>query len=172
MTKAIIIIGPGVEDSEFLYPYYRLLEAGLTVDVASKGKVEVRGKHGVPIAVNVDASGPLLTKDYELVLIPGGYESPDRVRQIPEVLKFVRAMDAEGKLVAAVCHGPWVLVSAGIAKGREMTCYPGCKDDLINAGAKYRAAPVVVDKNVITSPHFRDMAPWMKEIVARLKKQK
>jgi protease I len=165
MRKAVIVIANGVEDAEFIYPFYRLQEAGMHVDVATKGASSVVGKHGVPITATVDAE-TLREADYDLIVVPGGYESPDRVRQIANVLQVLRDFNTKGKLIASVCHGPWVLISAGIVKGRTMTCYPGCKDDLINAGGLYKEQPVVVDKNIVTAPHFRDNAAWMREVIA------
>lgn len=161
MKKAVIIIAAGVEDTEFAYPYYRLQEAGFTVDVATKGKKDTTGKWGLPIPATVDAES-IREPDYDLVVVPGGYESPDRVRQIKNVLEFLRAFDTKKKIISSVCHGPWVLVSAGIVRGRRMTCYPGCKDDLINAGAHYEEVPVVTDANIVTSPHFRNNPEWLK----------
>jgi len=162
MKKAVIVLATGVEDTEFAYPYYRLQEAGFQVDVATKGKKDTAGKWGLPIPATVDADS-IREGDYEIIVIPGGYESPDRVRQIKNVLQVLRDFDAKNKLIASVCHGPWVLVSAGIVKGRKMTCYPGCKDDLINAGALYAEQPVVVDRNLVTAPHFRNNPEWMRE---------
>lgn len=161
MKKAVIIIAIGVEDTEFAYPYYRLQEAGFSVDVATKGKKDTNGKWGLPIPATVDAEN-INEADYDLVVVPGGYESPDRVRQIENVLTLLKAFDAKKKVISSVCHGPWVLVSAGIVRGRRMTCYPGCKDDLINAGALYEAAPVVTDANIVTAPHFRNNPEWLK----------
>lgn len=171
MGKAVIVIGNGVEDAEFVYPFYRLQEAGMRVDVATKGKTNVVAKHGLPITATVDAE-TIREQDYDLILIPGGYESPDRVRQIKNVLRVVSEFDAKGKLIASVCHGPWVLISAGIVKGRTMTCYPGCKDDLINAGAQYQEKPVVVDRNIVTAPHFRNNAEWMREVLMVAKRMR
>jgi protease I len=165
MKKAVIIIAVGVEDTEFAYPYYRLQEDGFTVDVATKGKKDTSGKWGLPISATVDAE-TIMGKDYDLVVIPGGYESPDRVRQIKNVLELLRAFDAEKKVISSVCHGPWVLISAGIVRGRHLTCYPGCKDDLINAGALYEEAPVVTDANIVTAPHFRNNPEWLKATLA------
>ena len=165
MKKAVIILAAGVEDTEFCYPYYRLQEAGFSVDVATKGKKDTQGKWGLPITATVDAE-TIAEPNYDLVIIPGGYESPDRVRQIPNVLAFLRAFDARGKIISSVCHGPWVLISAGIVRGRRLTCYPGCKDDLINAGALYQDAPVLVDDHIITSPHFRNNPEWLRETLA------
>jgi len=169
-TKAIVFVAPGVEDTEFAYPFYRLQEEGLIVDVASKGGLQVTGKWGLPIAVNLDAE-KVSPADYGIVVIPGGYECPDRLRQIPNILHFLRTINERGDIITSVCHGPWVLISAGIVKGRRMTCYPGCKDDLINAGANYEAAPVVTDRNIITSPHFRNNPEWMRATIEAWRRQ-
>lgn len=162
LKKAVIVVGPAVEDTEFAYPFYRLPEDGFTVDVASNGGGDVLAKHGLPIKVNADIK-KLNPADYDMLIVPGGLESPDRLRQIPEMLKFIQDMNKAGKVISSVCHGPWVLISAGIVKGKKMTCYVGCKDDLINAGADYQNVSVVSDGNIITAPHFRDNAAWMKE---------
>jgi protease I len=160
--KAIIVVGPAVEDTEFAYPYYRLQEDGFSVDVASNGAIPIIAKHGLPITCNIDIKN-ISSIDYDLLIIPGGLESPDRLRQIPELLKFIKNFNDEGKVIASVCHGPWVLISAGIVKGKKMTIYKGCKDDLINAGALYEDVEVVSDKNIVTAPHFRNNAVWVKE---------
>lgn len=162
IKKAVIVVGPAVEDTEFAYPFYRLQEDDFTVDVASNTGGDVIAKHGLPIKVNADIR-KINPADYDLLVVPGGLESPDRLRQIPEMLKFIQEMDKAGKVIASVCHGPWVLISAGIVKGRKMTTYVGCKDDLINAGAEYHNVPVIADGNIVTAPHFRDNAAWMKE---------
>jgi protease I len=166
VRRAVIVTGPGFQDEEFVYPYYRLLEAGFEVDVATKDGEVVYGKYGVPARANRDVHG-LLSKDYELVILPGGHEAPDRVRQIKEVLIFVKAMFDEGKIVAALCHGPWITISAGIMNGRKATCYEGMADDLRNAGAEYLAAPVVVDGNLVTSPHYRNNGDFMKAVLQK-----
>lgn len=160
--KAVIVVGPAVEDTEFAYPFYRLQEDDFIVDVASNGGVDVIAKHGLPIKVNTDIK-KINPKDYDLLIVPGGLESPDRLRQIPEMLQFIKEMNSQGKVISSVCHGPWVLISAGIVKGKKMTCYVGCKDDLINAGADYHNVSVISDGNIITAPHFRDNAAWIKE---------
>lgn len=164
MKRAIIFVAVGVEDTEFSYPYYRLQEEGFAVDVATKGKQAVTGKWGLPIPATVDAE-TVAPDDYVLAVVPGGHESPDRVRQITNVLNFLRAFDSRKKVISSICHGPWVLVSAKIVKGRRVTCYPGCKDDLINAGADYVDAPVVTDDNLVTSPHFRHNHAWMRATI-------
>jgi protease I len=169
MNKAIIIIGPGFEDSEFLYPFYRLQEAGYAVDVACWADKPAVGKYGVPAAPNVKLAD-LSADSYDVVVVPGGHESPDRVRQIPEALALIREMDKKKRVISSVCHGPWVLVSAGVVKGRRATCYKGCRDDLANAGADWVDEPVVTDGNMVTAQHFRDNAEWMKQTLLALAK--
>lgn len=164
MKKAIIVVGPAVEDTEFAYPYYRLQEDDFSVDVGSNGAIPIIAKHGLPISCNMDIKN-IKSSDYDLLIIPGGLESPDRLRQIPELLKFINEFNDQEKVIGSVCHGPWVLISAGIVKGKNMTIYKGCKDDLINAGANYIDASVVCDKNIVTAPHFRDNAVWIKHVL-------
>lgn len=171
MKKTVIITGPGFEDAEVICPFYRLKEEGYTVEVATSNNLEVKGKFGYPIKPSVQISD-LKVENYDAVIVPGGYEAPDRVRKVPELILFISNMFASGKLVTSICHGPWVLISAGIIKGKKATCYPGMKDDLINAGAKYTEAQVVVDGNLITSESPRSIAAWMKETVKWLNSHK
>ena len=169
--RAVIITAEGFEDEEVIYPVIRLKEAGFEVHVATKDKKMVNGRLNFPLELIVryySASADSLnldSKDYDLVLIPGGFEAPDRVRQIPAVLKFVREMHKQNKIVSAFCHGPWVLISAGILKNKKATCYPGIIDDLKNAGAIYVDEPAVVDDNIITARHPRDVGDLMKAIL-------
>lgn len=173
MNKAVIITAEGFEDEEVIYPVIRLNEAGFEVHIATKGKKLVSGRLNFPLELIVRYYGALVDSltlnpnDYDLVLIPGGFEAPDRVRQIPQVLDFVRKMHKRKKIVSAFCHGPWVLISAGILKGKKATCYPGIIDDLKNAGAVYVNKPAVVDGNIITARHPRDVGDLMKAILAK-----
>ncbi|OGS45003.1 MAG: peptidase C56 [Elusimicrobia bacterium RIFOXYD2_FULL_34_15] len=162
MKRAVIITGQNFQDEEFIYPFYRLQEAGFKVDVAIKDKVITKGKYGVPAKPTIDTKD-LKESDYDLVILPGGHEAPDRVRQIKEVLDFVKAMYDKGKVISTICHGPWILISAGIVKGKKISGYIGIKDDIINAGAEYVDAPVVVDGNIISSPHYKYNGDWMRE---------
>lgn len=166
MRRSVIITGPNFQDEEFVYPFYRLQESGFHVDVAVKGKESVKGKYGVPAKPNVDVT-ELKESDYDLVVLPGGHEAPDRVRQIKEVLDFVRAMHHKNKIVSAICHGPWIMISAKIVKGKNVSGYIGIKDDIENAGAVYVDAPVVVDGNIITSPHYKYNGDWMRETLRK-----
>lgn len=164
--RAVIITAQGFQDEEFVYPYYRLLEAGFQVDVATKDQAPVTGKFGVP-ARPTRATEGLDAKDYDLVLLPGGFEAPDRVRLLPEVLEFVRQMDAAGRVIAAICHGPWILISAGITRGRRMTAYWSIEADLRNSGADYQhKEPLVIDGNLVTSPHYNNNHDFMKGVLS------
>ena len=168
--KAVIITGPGFQDEEYVYPYYRLLEAGFSVSVATKDGAVVYGKYGVPVRATMDTKD-LDANNFDVVILPGGFEAPDRVRLLPEVLEFVRKMDVQKKLIAAICHGPWILISAGITKGRKMTAYWSIEADVKNSGADYQhKIPVVIDGNLITSPHYHNNGDFMKAIIAYFEK--
>jgi len=167
--KVVIITGPKFEDVEVIYPYYRLQEAGYDVDVATSTDAQVVGKHGNPISPTLKLK-ELNKKDFIAAIIPGGHEAPDRVRQKVEVLKFLKAMNASGKIISSICHGPWVLISAGLTKGIVATCYIGMKDDLINSGAHYKKVPVVVAGNIITSDRPRNMPAWMAKTIELIEK--
>lgn len=173
LKRAVIITAEGFEDEEVIYPVIRLKEAGFTVDIATKGAKLVNGRLNFPLELIVRYYGTLVDalelnyNDYDLVLIPGGFEAPDRVRQIPEVLEFVKNMYKSGKIVSAFCHGPWVLISAGIIKNKKATGYIGIKDDLANAGAIYFDQPVVIDGNIITARHPRDVGELMKALLSK-----
>lgn len=170
--RVVIITAEAFEDEEVMYPIMRLHEEGFTVDIATKDAKLVVGRLQFPLELMVRYYGKLVdakklnTEDYDMVLVPGGFEAPDRVRQIPEVLSFIQAMYKEGKLVAAFCHGPWVLISAGLLKGKKATGYIGIKDDIINAGAEYIDEPVVTDGTIITSRHPRDIGIFMKALLS------
>ena len=168
--NAVIITGQEFEDPEVIYPFYRLVAAGFNVDIATENGLDVKGKFGFPISALLKPNKPINTVDlqvinYDLVLIPGGHVAPDRIRQLKDVTNFIKKMHEAGKLVTSICHGPWVLISAGILKRVKATCYPSMIDDLKNAGAIYLDEPVVVDKNVITSRRPRDLPVWMEKII-------
>ena len=164
MKRVVIITGPNFQDEEFIYPYYRLLEEGYSVDVATPDKVIVYGKYGVPAKPTIDTKD-LKAINYDLVVLPGGFEAPDRLRLRKEVLSFVKEMNDNNKIVAAICHGPWICISAGIMKGRRATGYMSIADDIKNAGATYLEEDVVIDGNLITSPHYRNNGDFMKAVI-------
>lgn len=167
MKKTVIITAQNFQDEEFTYPYYRLLEEGYSVDVATPDKSVVYGKYGVPARPTIDTKD-LKAADYDLVVLPGGFEAPDRLRIRKEVLSFVKDMYENNKVVAAICHGPWICISAGIIKGKKATGYMSIADDIRNAGAIYVEEDVVIDGNLITSPHYRNNGDFMKATIRLL----
>lgn len=154
------------EDLEFWYPYYRLQEAGAEVAVIAPQKGRFTGKHGVPAeaGLSIDA---VREEDFDCLIIPGGY-SPDRMRRNRKMVEFVGAMHRAGKPVAAICHAGWMLASAGILKGRRATSFFAIRDDMVNAGAEWRDAEVVVDGTLITSRTPADLPAFCRTIIAAL----
>ena len=133
MLKVALFVEDMVEDIEFSYPYYRFLEEGYEVDVISQTQKKVKGKKGGTFEATKSIND-IQSNDYDMVFIPGGY-APDKLRTNSKITDFIKQMDENKKVVAAICHGPWVLVSANICKDKKMTSYPSIKDDLKNAGA-------------------------------------
>lgn len=167
MKKVAIIVAQNFQDEEFVYPYYRVLEEGIQVEVATPTGQDMMGKYGVPARATM-ATTDLKAADFDCVILPGGFESPDRLRIRPEVLAFVKEMTEMGKLVAAICHGPWILISAGVVKGRKVTGYMSIADDLKNAGANYLEADLVIDGNMISAPHYKNNGTFMKAVIEAL----
>lgn len=166
--KVVIISTHNFEDTELIYPYYRLKEAEADVKIASLEKGTIHGKHGIQVQAELTIK-ELNANDYDAVVIPGGW-APDRLRVHKEVLDFVSQMNRKGKLIAAICHGPHVLISAGIVKGRKLTAVRPLWDDLRNAGATVQDKAVVRDKNIITSRFPPDLPAFCKEIIKTLSK--
>lgn len=162
MKKALIITGKFVQDHEFVYPYYRLQEAGFTVDVATRNMETVQGQLGIKIVPTRDIAG-INPNDYDLLVIPGGAKCMEYLRQDEEVLKFIHDFYEQGKPIASICHGSQMLISAGIVKGKRVSGYYSIKDDINNAGATYVDAPSVVDGTLITCPHYKYLGDWMKD---------
>ena len=168
MKRTVIITAQNFQDEEFVYPYYRLLEEGYEVEVATPDKIQAVGKYGVPSRPTMDTKD-LDSSRFDVVILPGGFEAPDRLRLRKEVLKFVKEMYEYNKIEAAICHGPWICISAGILKGKRATGYISIADDIKNAGATYVDEDVVVDGNLITSPHYRNNGDFMKAVIQLMK---
>ena len=152
---------------EFWYPYYRLKEAGADVSVVGSGRAEVfKGKPATECKADKSAD-QVSAAEFDGVVIPGGY-APDMMRRFPAMVKLVKDIDAQGKPVAAICHAGWMLASAGIVSGKELTSFFAVKDDMINAGAKWVDQEVVVDGNLITSRKPDDLPAFMKAVIAAL----
>jgi protease I len=155
------------EDLELLYPWLRLKEAGAEVHIVGTGSATTyQSKHGYPVNVDVNADA-VKAADYDAVIVPGGF-APDRMRRYPAMLGLVRDVYNQGKVVAAICHAGWVLVSAGILKGRKVTSVAAIKDDMINAGATWVDQEVVQDGKLITSRRPSDLPAFLKAVVAAL----
>ncbi|NLG93714.1 MAG: type 1 glutamine amidotransferase [Clostridiales bacterium] len=168
--KAACFIANDFEDLELWYPVLRLREEGVTVHlIGEKAGEKYIGKYGVP-ATSDYAFGDIAIEDYDALLVPGGW-APDRLRRFPEVIEMVRAMDRGNKPIGQICHAGWVLISAKILNGKNVTSTPGIKDDMENAGAKWLDKPVVVDGNIVSSRRPQDLPEYMKAFLSLLEKR-
>ncbi|MFX1375887.1 MAG: type 1 glutamine amidotransferase domain-containing protein [Promethearchaeota archaeon] len=169
MVKKIAFLATdGYEDLELHYPRIRLIEAGYETYLISLHKREIKGKHGYPIKPDLlimDAN----PNDYDGVIIPGGTKNPDYLRRDKKVLDFVAKINEQKKLVGAICHAGWVLISAKVVKDRKATSYFAIKDDMINAGVIFEDSAVVIDDNLITSRMPEDLPKFMKAVLNFLK---
>lgn len=164
MKKMLILLERGVEDSEFIYPYYRFQEEGYKMDiVAPKAKKEYIGKRGVPFTSEFSPNEVNLD-DYDAVIIPGG-QAPDRMRIHSDMVEIVRVANRKGKIIAAVCHGPQMLIEADIVRGKTATSWPSVRTDLRNAGAKVVDEPAVVDGNIVTSRSPDDLPAFCRATI-------
>lgn len=157
-VRVAILAADGFEQIELTSPRKHLLQHGAQVEIVSLHAGCITGMHTlergskIRVDVSIEKADP---SRYDALLIPGGLINPDQLRQSEAVLDFVRAFERDGKPIAAICHGPWVLISAGLAGGRRLTGWPGIKDDIRNAGADWENKAVVRNGNWITSrgPH-------------------
>ncbi|MDZ4820771.1 MAG: type 1 glutamine amidotransferase domain-containing protein [Planctomycetota bacterium] len=157
------------EDLELWYPKLRLIEAGVKVVVAGpeKGKT-YQGKHSYPCVADA-AIADMRAQDFDGLVIPGGF-MPDKLRRDEYLLQLVRDFDSAGKLVAAICHGGWIPISAGVYRGVRVTGSLGIKDDLVNAGAIWQDAPVVVDRHFVCSRKPDDLPDFCEAIIQVMSK--
>ena len=164
--KALIISADLFEDSELKIPYQSLRELGVDVDIASVKKGAIIGKHGFNIyaTMTLDEVDP---KQYDLLILPGG-KSPSVIREEEKALEIARYFFDHDKLVAAICHGPQILISAGLMEGRVTTGYQSIAKELEDAGAIYKDEKVVIDKNLITSRQPSDLNAFMEAIKEHL----
>jgi protease I len=162
--RILVFVGDDYEDLELWYPKLRLQEAGAHVTVAGpEAERKYRGKNGYP-CVSDTAIALMEADDFHGVVIPGGF-MPDKLRRDHKVLKLVQQFAAAKKLVAAICHGGWIPISAGVYKGVRVTGSLGIKDDLVNAGAKWEDAPVVVDRHFVSSRKPDDLPEFCRGIL-------
>ena len=163
-SRVLMFVEDVYEDLELWYPKLRLIEAGAHVTVAGpKMGHKYAGKHGYP-CVSDAAIAEMEASDFHGVVCPGGF-MPDKLRRDPKVLELVRQFVQAGKLVAAICHGGWIPISAKVYKGVKVTGSPGIKDDLENAGAMWADSAVVVDRNFISSRKPDDLPDFCRAII-------
>jgi protease I len=169
MINSIILSGNLVQDHEFIYPYYRLLEENAKVDVCLLGGKPVEGILGTRIPPNkeqeVISIDDCSVENYNLLVIPGGAKAMEYLRQEKKILDFIYKFNEQNKIIASICHGAQLLISAKIVKDRKISGYYSVKDDIINAGGIYIDEPAVLDKNIITTAHYKHLGPWMKKTI-------
>ncbi|UCE15899.1 MAG: type 1 glutamine amidotransferase [Candidatus Bathyarchaeota archaeon] len=169
MEKVLVFVENGFEDRELMYPYYRFQEAGYKVNVVGpKAKVTYKGEYGLTIEsefspndVNID--------DYAAIIIPGG-RAPDRMRTNKGLVNLVKEASQKGKVIAAICHGPQLLIEAEVVKGKKATCYVSVSTDLKNAGGIYLDKSVVIDGNLVTSRFPADLPNFCRETLKLVEK--
>jgi protease I len=166
--RIAVLAADGFEKVELTIPVNALRLAGAKVDIISLHRGAIRGVNlhepasRVRVNKTVDQADPA---NYDGLLIPGGFINPDLLRQSAEVREFVRSFDRARKPIASLCHGPWVLASAGLLQGRVLTSWPGIRDDMVSAGATWLDEPLVEDENLITSRGPQDLVPFVRGIV-------
>ncbi len=163
--KVLAFIGDIYEDLELCYPRYRLIEAGAKFVMAGQepGGTKYTGKNGYPLASDTTLRD-VNAAEFDALIVPGGF-MPDKLRRDPKVLELVREFSAAGKCVAAICHGGWIPISAGVYRGVRVTGSPGIKDDLINAGAVWEDSEVVVDRHFVSSRKPDDLPAFCREVI-------
>ena len=173
--KALILTWSGFQDQEVIYPYYRLLGDGFEAHVVADKRDDLSRVYGiigvgVPCHILIEDFKRNLNahaQDYDLLILPGGVKSLEKLRQEKTILDFIHNWNSEGKLIASTCHGAQLIISARIAKGKKVAGYYSLVDDINNAGLIYSRDPVVVDGNLVTSPHYDFMGEWMETVIEK-----
>lgn len=177
--KALILTWTGFQDQEVIYPYYRLLGAGFDVKIAADRADNLGRVYGIlgcnmpchrvygAISDEGNVFGPnqFLHSSYDLLVLPGGVKALEKLRQYEPAVQFVEGFHYHGNIIASTCHGAQMLISAGVAKGNVIAAYPSIKDDVNNAGGTWSGDPVVVSNNIVSSPHYDFMGPWMERVI-------
>ncbi len=168
--RLLIFVDDAYEDLELWYPKLRMIEAGAEVVVAGpQADTVYRGKNGYPCRSDAAISG-MKASDFDGVIVPGGF-MPDKLRRDPQVLALVKAFADAGQLVAAICHGGWIPISAKVYRGVKVTGSPGIRDDLVNAGAVWEDAAVVIDRHFVSSRKPDDLPDFCRGILKVLAEQ-
>jgi len=168
--KRIAILAENLyQEMELWVPYYRLKEEGAEVKVVGAGgATSYASKHGYPVSVDAQAEA-VSAVEFDAVIVPGGY-APDLMRRHEAMVRLVREAAQHGKVVAAICHAGWMLASADVVRGKDVTSFFSIKDDMVNAGARWVDREVVVDGTLITSRKPDDLPAFCREIVRALSK--
>ncbi len=167
--KVAILVAEGFEQVELTGPRKALDEAGAQTQIVSPAEREVQGWKHFDKADKFKVDVPLESAeadDFDALLLPGGVANPDQLRANPRAVAFVRAFYDSGKPIAAICHGPWTLIDAGIVEGRRMTSWPSLRTDLTNAGAQWVDEEVVVEKDLVSSRKPQDIPAFNREMIA------
>ena len=176
--KVLIITWENFQDQEVVYPYYRIREEVSENDVIIMANVTGRF-HGI-MGVNMEAHALLSELDnndkyneylnkFDLLVLPGGVKSLEKLRQEKTVIKFISDWNKKNKIIASTCHGAQLLISAKATTGKKISAYYSIEDDVNNSGATYVNAPVVIDQNIVSSPHYNWMGEWMKAAIEKVK---
>lgn len=169
MNKSLIISGSLVQDHEFIYPYYRLMEANFEVDVALLGAKPTQGILGTRIPPDKDKevldTNKINVNLYNLLILPGGAKAMEYLRQDQHILNVIKEFYDSGILIGSICHGAQLLISSKIVKNKKITGYYSLKDDINNSGAEFIDAPFVKDGKIITSPHYKYLGDWMNAVL-------
>lgn len=169
--KVALLVAHGFEQAELIEPRKALQDAGATAHVVSPEQDSVKGwdktdwGETVQVDVPLDRANP---DDYDALVLPGGVMNPDKLRINDQAVQFVRAFADAGKPIAAICHGPWTLIDAGVVAGRTMTSYPSLKNDLLNAGARWVDQQVVVDRGLVTSRNVPDIPAFNRKLIEEI----
>lgn len=170
--RAVILTANEFEDMELFVPYFRLIEEGVAVDIAAPERGTIHGEHGYMLKA-AKLIAEIDPDQYDLLVVPGGYPNgaPATVRKVKKAQEIAQSFFANNKPVASICHGPWLLVSAGLVKGRRLTSYwkDGVPEEITAAGGIYEDKEVVVDGNLVTSRWPMDLPAFVRETVRLIK---
>jgi protease I len=173
MKKALIITHTGFQDHELVYPYYRLLGEGFETHIVADKKDSLGRCYGI-FGLNMPChivlsdfveNAEFYFTNYDMIVLPGGVKALEKLRLNKDVLNFISRWDAAGKVIVSTCHGAQLMISAKIVKDRNISGYYSLEDDINNAGATYVNAHYVIDRNIISSPHYDHMGVWMEKAI-------
>lgn len=168
-NRALIASSAGVQDQEFMYPYFRLLEEKIIVDVFLLENQHVKGFLGTnipPVKTHeLIEFNKIKVDNYDILILPGGVKSMEKLRLYAPLIKLISEFNSKKKIIGSICSAAQMLISAKIVKNRKVSGYYSMRDDLENAGAIYTDLPSVIDDNLVTTAHYKDLGPWMHSII-------